>query len=60
MVMYDYISDYNMLTALTMWHHDADRFLRLLDVVGGQTAVRVAAHELLPFVVPGHRPQSLQ
>ena len=45
---------------LTMWHHDADRFLRLFDVVGGQTTVRVATHELLPLVVPGHWAQSLQ
>lgn len=45
---------------LTMWHHDADRFLRLFDVVGGQTTVCVATHELLPLVVPGHWAQSLQ
>ena len=45
---------------LTVWHHDADRFLRLFDVVGGQTTVCVATHELLPLVVPGHWAQSLQ
>ena len=44
----------------TMWCDGLDRLGGDSYIPSGQGAVRVAAHKLLPLVVPGHRVDGLQ
>lgn len=39
---------------LTMWEGDLEGLGGVSEVPHGQAAVRVAAHELLAFVMPAH------
>lgn len=40
--------------ALTVWEGDLEGLCGVSEVPHGQAAIRVAAHELLAFVMPAH------